>query len=147
MPGQVLRLRAATDEWLDGFFGEIRLSCEPGAVDLRRLSAGQLRLCVDHDITAPIGQVVALTATGAAVEGRAELIETDATRGPIQDVNAGLKSGLSFGFLVLAAKTLGEGDDGYKRDAMRVVVTRWQPYELSGTAAPRGVRSPHRGRA
>ena len=138
---QVLALRAATDEWLDGFFGEIRLSCEPGAVDLRRVRAGQLRLCVDHNIERPIGQVTALTANGPDVTGQATLISTDATRGPIQDVNASLKAGLSFGFIVLSAKTLQEGDEAFKRDVLRVVITRWQPFELSCSAAPRGVRS------
>ena len=141
MPGQVLKLTAATDEWLEGFFGQIRLDCTAGAVDLRRLTAAQLRLLIDHDIERPIGHVVALTATGKAVVGRAELVETDATRGPIQDVNAGLKAGLSFGFIILATRLVKEGEPGYLKDVMRLVVSRWQPYELSCTAAPRGVRS------
>ena len=138
---QSVTLRAATTEWLPTFVGEIRLECGPANVDLRRLRAGQLRLCVDHDITAPIGHVVRLTPTGEAVTGQAELVEVENTRAALADVNSGLKAGLSFGFVILAARLLKEGDDDYRRDVMRMVISRWQAFELSCTAAPLGIRS------
>ena len=141
MPGQVLVLRAATTEWLPTFMGEIRLECGPANVDLKRLRASQLKLAIDHNIERPIGHVVRLTPTGEAVTGQAELVETESTRSAIEDVNSGLKAGLSFGFVILAARLLKEGDDGYRRDVMRVVITLWQPFELSCTAAPLGIRS------
>ena len=141
MPGQVLTLRAATTEWLPTLAGEIRLECGAANVDLKRLRASQLKLAVDHDIERPIGHVVRLTPTGEAVTGEAELVQVENTRSAIEDVNSGLKSGLSFGFVILAARLLKEGDDGYRRNTMRMTITLWQPFELSCTAAPLGIRS------
>ena len=100
MAGQVITLRAATEETLPGFLGSIQLLCNAANVDLRRLRGGQMRLLVDHDETRPIGMVTRLEVGNEEVVGSAELILTVSTRSPVEDVNAGLKSGLSFGFLV-----------------------------------------------
>ena len=141
MPGQTITLRAATEEILPGFMGTIQLLCNPANVDLRRLRGGQLRLLVDHDETKPVGMVTRLQAGNGEVVGEAELIETPNTRAAIADVNAGLKSGLSFCFLVHKTRLLKPGDTRYNADSLDMVIERWEPYENSAVATPRGVRS------
>ena len=141
MANQVIGVTAATDEWMSSFMGEIRLDTRPSAVDLRRVAAGQMRLHIDHDVSAPVGLVTSLAGSASAVTGRAELIVTENSRAAIDDINAQLKSGLSFGFLVLSAKLLKEGESGYKADVFRMIIEKWEPYELSAVSGPRGVRS------
>ena len=141
MPGQVILLRAATEEVLPGFMGSIQLKCNPANVDLRRLRGGQMRLLVDHDETRPVGMVTSLKAGNGEVVGEAELIETESTRSPIEDINSSLKSGLSFGFLVHKTRLLKPGESGYDEDSFNLIVERWEPYECSAVATPRGVRS------
>ena len=141
MPGQIIWLRAATEEVLPAFLGTIQLLCNPANVDLRRLRGGQMRQLIDHNETRPIGMVTRLEAGNGEVVGEAELIETPNTRADIADVNAGLKSGLSFGFLVHKTRLLKPGDTRYNADSLDMVVERWEPYENSAVATPRGVRS------
>ena len=49
------------------------------------------------------------------------------------------RQGFSPGFLIHETETLSEGDPGYDPDQMfQIVVTRWEPYEISSsTAIPR----------
>ena len=141
MPGQVFTLRAATEETLPSFMGSIQLLCGSANVDLRRLRGAQMRLLIDHNETRPIGMVTKLKAGDGEVVGEAELLLTESTRSPIQDVNAGLKSGLSFGFLVHKTRLLKPSEAGYDEDGFSMIIELWEPYECSAVATPRGVRS------
>ena len=88
-----------------------------------------------------MGIVTSLQAGNGEVVGSAELLLTESTRSPVEDVNAGLKSGLSFGFLVHKTRLLKSGEAGYDEDGFSMIVEGWEPYECSAVATPRGVRS------
>ena len=68
----------------------------------------------------------------------AEVSTTPTATEAMREIDDLTRAGFSPGFLIHETETLSEGDRGYDPDQMfQIVVTRWEPYEISSTAIPR----------
>lgn len=113
------------------WFGFEILSHAAGACDLSRLNDGGAVLD-GHDWSRHIGVVVRAW-IGDDYVGRAtvRLSKSAAASELLQDIADGIKRHVSVGYFVLADKHVG------KRDGADVMlVTRWQPYEISFVSIP-----------
>jgi phage head maturation protease len=108
------------------------LSHEPSAVDLSRLNNGGA-LLEDHDWKSQRG-VVERAWIDADGRGRALVRFSRTPQGEalFTDVADGIKRNVSVGYSIKSAKVVGERDDGTDI----ILVTRWQPYEISIVAVP-----------
>lgn len=128
----------ATEEWVSGFLGPIRLRCGPENVDLRRLELGNLSLITDHDSTKPIGRVVQAHVGGGQVHMVAEIGRSPRALAAHEDIVDGVRGGFSPAFLVSSYKVLTRDDDDYDEDKlMQVDVRRWEIFEASSTVQPK----------
>lgn len=109
------------------------LSHSPGAVDLSRLRDGGAVL-ESHDWNAQRGVIDDAWIDQADKRGRAVVRFSRTARGDelFTDVADGIKRHVSVGYTIQAATVAGERDDG----TPVVLVTRWQPYEISFVAVP-----------
>ena len=123
---------------MSAFMGTIRLRCTPDAVDLTRLRRGVLSLCVDHDTSALMGRIFEARVEGGRVSMKAEVGQSTRAVATLAEIDDGLRSGFSPGFLVHEAAPLEKSDPAYDEDAfLQVEITRWESYECSSTAIPR----------
>lgn len=138
----------ASERWLDGLFGEISLACTRAAIDLERLSLGQLSFCIDHDTSAPIGRIVSASIRERALYADAEVANTPFAKAKLLEIDEGIRNGVSPGFLIAELRAVERDDPDYSDDTLRIVVERWQPYEVSSTPIPRNpmARITNRGR-
>ncbi len=125
-----LNILVADEEKLAGAFGSLRLDCTPDAVDLSRLNSG-IRLLSDHDSSSPIGRVTAITVGSGQVTAQAEIAVTENARAKLEEINQGLRSGISPGFIITQLEADKDSDD------FAMVVTKWQIVEISSSPIPR----------
>ena len=139
---------AASERWLDGLFGEIKLACTRDAIDLERLRMGQLSFCIDHDTSAPIGRIVKASIRERSLYADAEIANTPFAKAKLLEIDEGIRVGVSPGFIVNELRAVERDEPDYSDDNLRIVVERWQPYELSSTPIPRNpmARITNRGR-
>ena len=123
---------AASEEWLPGGFGEIRLKVNSEAIDMSRLQLGVMALCADHDTTHPIGRVLALGVQDSALYGSAEIHTGDYAQEKLSEIVAGMRQGISPGFIIHSTSMEPGGQDDF-----RLSVDRWTPFEISSTPVPR----------
>ena len=144
----VVSFVCATTAPMPSMFGTIQLAISPDAVDLGRLRSGLLPLVADHDPAGKlVGRILSADFTETTLRMTAEWGTTPiavAVRGEVDD---GVRSGASPGFLVKTARVLKEGDRGYnKRQLMQLVVTSYEIFEASLTAIPRNPNARVHGR-
>ena len=135
MPAEQLTVSFASEERMPGLFADIRLRVSPDAVDLARVnSPSGMSLLADHDASRPIARVREARIDGGVGYARIETPETDPPRAApyMQEIRAGLRTGISPGFLIHEAELV-EDSDG--EPVMEI--TRWEPYEISSTPVPR----------
>lgn len=102
------------------------LDHSPHAIDLTRAVEG-LPLIEGHDLSrAPLGRIVDLKTDGKRLRGTVKFGASTRAQEILADVRAGIVTGLSIGYQVLATKTDGE----------TVTATLWQPHEASAVAVP-----------
>ena len=126
-----LSLIVATDAELPGMFGSIRLRIDPNACDLGRLQSGLMNYCLDHDISKPIGRMVEASFIGGQLNAKTEIATTPDGLRFMADFDAGLRQGVSPGFLIHASEIEEATDD------IRLVITAWEIFEVSSTSAPK----------
>ena len=120
------------------FMGTIQLRIDRDSVDLGRLELGLLSLAVDHDTSRLMGRVTAGTIFDGRLDMEAEVSTTPTATSAMREIDDLMRAGFSPGFLIHETETLSEGDRGYDETEMfQIVVTRWEPYEISSTAIPR----------
>ncbi len=118
--------------------GRIRLSHADGAINLDRITKGQLALCLDHHLDRPVGRI-----TGAEVEGRAlyaiaEIASTPRGQAFEEEVGEGIRAGISPGFVLDRVRALKNGDPDFDPAAgIQLSVEAWTVFEVSSTVAPR----------
>lgn len=128
-----LDLRVADETVMPSMFGGMRLSLKRGAVDLSRVSsASGLSLLADHQGDTPLGIIKRASIRDRTLYATADLIETERSGPFIEDVSAGLKRGVSPGFLIHEAEFV-QTDDG----ELMLEISRWEPFEFSISAIPR----------
>ncbi len=138
MPNTVREFSYASEEWMPGFFGPIQLAVSPDAVDQRRIGLDRMSFLADHDETKLMGKVVSGRVTNGVAYIRVKLVETQNNRGLHEELEAGLRSGTSPGFIVNEARALKQGDAGFdKNELMQMRVEKWTPHEVSSSAIPR----------
>ena len=136
----LLNMSVASERTLPGFLGTIRLICQPDSVDLERLRAGVMNLCADHSLSTPIGRVTSLTVASGILSGQAEIATTDAGRKYLDELDQGLRIGVSPGFEIVKVSPDPKGQD------FDIVVERFAPYEVSICTAARNPDSRITGR-
>ena len=129
-----------------GFMGTLALRIDRDSVDLGRLSSGVMALALDHDSTRLLGRVVEATVYPGQLDMRAEVSTTPTATNAMAEIDDLTRMGFSPGFLIHETETLSEGDRGYDETEMfQIVVTRWEPYEISSSAIPRNPNARLRG--
>ena len=99
-----------------------------------RIDAGHVYLIWNHnsyDTAPPVGRVIAHRVEDGEAVATVQLSEDPAHAGVIADIESGLLRSVSAGFRVYATEET-ESDDG----SIDVLVTRWEPYEISLTVIP-----------
>ena len=132
-------LSYASEEWMPGAMGPIRLRVGPENVVQRRIGLGRVSYLADHDDTKLLGLVVSgRVGRDKVAYATVEIRPTANNRNLIEELDAGLRDGTSPGFIVHEVKVLADGDPGYDRNEMfQFDVTRWEIYEVSSTPIPR----------
>ena len=128
---RVLHFVAATDRLMPGMFGRIKLQVSRESVDLERLQRGVLSLCLDHDVTQPVGRVTEARISPGALRLSAEIARTSRARDFLTEYDERLRAGFSPGFLV------GDVEAHEDNDGLYFNVSRWGPHEVSSTTVPR----------
>lgn len=129
-----LNIRVAdSDRMPGGFFGTTALKIDADSVDLNRVRSGLLNFALDHDTERLAGRVPSSTIEGGVLYAQIEVADVPNGHKFLAEYDAGLRQGVSPGFLVLDA-TMTEGKDG----ELEMTVTRFEPFEYSSTAIPRG---------
>ena len=126
-----LSLLVADESKMPGIFGSISLRIDRDAVDLNRVKSGILNLCIDHDASRPAGRIVRAGIDGAILYATAEIAKTPDGADYLRDIDAGLRIGVSPGFIISGFELQEDGDN------LHAIVASWQPYEISATAIPR----------
>ena len=99
-----------------------------------RMDAGHVYLIWNHDAYStdrPVGRVIAHRVEDGEAVATVQLSEDPAHAGVIADIQSGMLRSVSAGFRVYATEET-ENDDG----SIDVLVTRWEPYEISLTVIP-----------
>ena len=123
---------------MQAFMGTLALRIDRDSVDLGRLELGIMSLAIDHDTTQLMGRVVEGTIYAGRLDMLAEVGDTATAISAMSEVDDLTRAGFSPGFLIHETETLSEGDRGYDEAEMfQIVVTRWEPFEISSTAIPR----------
>ena len=130
-----LNLAVADETQLPGFFGTITLRCRSDSVNLDRVKSGLVNLCADHRLDVPIGRILAVTIGNRAVTANAEIAVTDNGQKYLDELDQGLRLGVSPGFII------NEVEPDENSDGLDIIVTAWEPYEISLTAGPRNPKS------
>ena len=130
---------SATEQPMAGFMGRLQLLCSPVNVVLSRVGsrAGMPLLC-DHAGDMALGMVTRLESRGAQVEGEAALTETARNAEYLEELHAGLRRGISPGFLIHRADAV---DDPDFDNELMLRITLWEPYEQSATPVPRNAEA------
>lgn len=124
----VLSTETPVTRTIDGELVDEILSHKSGAVDLSR---APLPLIESHDMRrVNIGTVEGLRLDGDKLRGRVRLGSSARATELWADIKNGIVSGLSIGYQV--KKFVQEGT----RDAMRIIATSWQPFEVSLVSVP-----------
>ena len=135
---RVLEFTAASEYQMQAFMGTLALRIDRDSVDLGRLELGIMSLAIDHDTTRLMGRVTEGTIHSGRLDMEAEISTTATATEAMAEVDDLTRAGFSPGFLIHETETLSEGDRGYDETEMfQIVVTRWEPYEVSSTAIPR----------
>ena len=135
---KILEFVAASEYEMAGFMGTLALRIDRDSVDLTRLGLGLLSLAIDHDAGRLMGRITGATVYDGRLDMEAEVSTTPTATEAMREIDDLTRAGFSPGFLIHETETLSEGDRGYDPDQMfQIVVTRWEPYEISSTAIPR----------
>ena len=123
----------ASETVMPGMFGNIRLVVTDESVDLSRLTAPSgLPFLNHHDGDRPLGMVTRSQILNGVAYASVQLKSTTRSTPYIEEIRAGIRKGVSPGFLIFESE-IQETDDG----EYEIVVSKWRPYELSGTPIPR----------
>ena len=123
----------ACQEEMAGFFGAVSLIVTPEAVDLTRVSAPSgLSMLADHNGSQPLGRVERARIEGEVGYAEVRLESTKRSEPYIEELRAGIRDGISPGFLIHEAEIRETADGDFA-----TVITRWEPYEISSTPIPR----------
>ena len=135
---RVLTFSIASERVMAGLFGSIRLEINADSVDMSRLEVGLLSFVGDHDTTALIGRMVEMTIQGTPplLYGAAELSKSARADRYLAEIDDGVRSGVSPGFIILETEAIKKNDPDYDGE-FSFSVTRWEPYEISSTPIPR----------
>ena len=130
---EILNLRVATEARMPGGFVDIKLSLQRGACDLSRISsAAGMPLLYDHQGDLPAGRIRDARVRDRSLYMTAEVVSTRRNRNHLAELRAGLRPGISPGFIINAAE-LEEDEDG----EYCLEVTAFEVYEVSSTPIPR----------
>ena len=122
----------ATEELMPSLFGSMRLRVDRDSVDLSRLSSPSgLAFLAGHDGDAPLGQITRAEIHDGVAYASVRLESTTRSEPFLEELRQGIRDGISPGFLILKAEFVEEDDD------VVMLITRWQPYEVSSTPIPR----------
>ena len=129
-------LVVATERWLPGLLGQIRLRVNRDAVDLERLRVGLLNLAVDHDAADLVGIVEDVQIRDRVMSASARLIDSPRAREIYNELRQGVRRGASPGFLVNDFDMVDgpDGEPGFD-------ITRYLIFECSLTGQPRNPAS------
>ena len=122
----------ATEELMPSLFGAMRLRVDRDSVDLSRLSSPSgLAFLAGHDGDAPLGKITRAEIHDGVAYAYVRLESTSRSEPFLEELRQGIRDGISPGFLILAAEFVEEEND------VVMLITRWQPYEISSTPIPR----------
>ena len=122
----------ATEELMPSMFGSMRLRVDRDSIDLSRLSSpAGLAFLAGHDGDAPLGQVNRAEIHDGVAYASVRLESTTRSEPFLEELRQGIRDGISPGFLILAAEFVEEDND------VVMLITRWQPFEISSTPIPR----------
>ena len=117
---------------MPSLFGSMRLRVDRDSVDLSRLSSPSgLAFLAGHDGDAPLGQITRAEIHDGVAYASVRLESTTRSEPFLEELRQGIRDGISPGFMILAAEFVEEDDD------VVMLITRWQPYEVSSTPIPR----------
>ena len=137
MPNRTFTIRLADETRMPGLFSGLVLKTD-GVMLGRIRSRGGLSLYGDHQTNIPMGRVTRGYTDDGAVYVEGELVETVRSRPLIEELDGGLRSGASPGFIIHEARL---EDDPDNEGEYVMVVTRWEPYEGSATGIPRNANA------
>ena len=130
---EILNLRVATEARMAGGFLDLRLSFKRGACDLSRIkSPSGMAMLYDHQGDLPAGRIRDARIRDRALYMTAEVISTPRNKSHLAELRAGLRPGISPGFIINAAELEEDQDGEYCLE-----VTEFMVYEVSSTPIPR----------
>ena len=143
-----LNLQVATEDWLEGFIGKIRLLCGSENVDLSRVRSGVVSFAADHDTLSLVGRVYRAEIVNRVLTAQAEIAQTPNAQRIKQEIDGGMRSGISPGFIVQRFREIDKEHPDYDRsELLQLEITKWQVIEISTTAIPRNQNARILGRA
>ena len=132
----------ASDEWMPGPLGGLRLRIDRDAVDLSRVAHGNLPAALDHNSAKPFGRV-----TEASVGGGQFAIVVEVSNGALGDeafhsITERTRGGWSPGYYVKQARMMTKDDADYdESDPFRMEVVKHMPVEATLTSVPMNSRT------
>ena len=126
----------ASDSWMPGPFGPIRLRMEREAVDLSRVAHGNLPAHIDHDPSRPFGRIVEAHLGGGMLVIAVEVANTPDGDYAFESIQEGTRGGWSPGYHVAKARVLGPKDQGFDAKQLQTEVVRHMPVEGSLVSQP-----------
>ena len=120
------------NQLMPSLFGAMRLRVDRDSVDLSRLSSPSgLAFLAGHDGDAPLGKITRAEIHDGIAYAYVRLESTSRSEPFLEELRQGIRDGISPGFMILAAEFVEEEND------VVMLITRWQPYEVSSTPIPR----------
>ena len=130
------RVRVADEQVMPGLFGTIRLKCQPGSVDLQRVQKGMCALLAGHDSEKIIGKVASMDTRDGQCFAIVDVLDFERSKEVVREIRSGARSGISPGLLPQKVSVDPDGEGSFD-----LVFEKWQPYEVSSTAIPRGANA------
>ena len=129
--GRKVSIRVADGGRMPGLFGDIVLSMD--GVDFSRISSrAGVKILADHLPDLPLGTVDRGYVREGSVWMDGELVDTNRNVGHMEELDNGLRSGASPGFIMNSVRLEEDAND-----ELFLYVASWTPYEVSSTPIPR----------
>ena len=126
----------ASDAWMPGSMGPLRLRIDRAAVDLTRVERGNMPACLDHSTERPFGRVVEARIGGGMLAVAVEVSNGALGDEAFESITEGTRGGWSPGYYVTEARMLSPKDDGFDAKQLQIEVVRHMPLEASLVATP-----------
>jgi phage head maturation protease len=138
---RTVTLSFSSEEPYERSFGFEVLSHKPGAMVDERFRRGAVPFLLNHDKDRQIGTVLSHVIAGTKGYATVKLSGSQEGRDLLNDIEDGVRSNISVGYIVHEMKMLDDGTTDTENATATYLVTRWEPMEISLVSQPIQLRA------